>query len=92
MSPRFHQLALPLLVALAPVAAHADAAALAACKAKLTPDAQAIFDKTLPQVTPDSDLRALLTSNTRSLAMAGTISMGNARASATAAGQCLQKR
>jgi hypothetical protein len=84
--------ALALLVALAPAGAHADSAAMTACAAKLTPDAKIIFDKTLPQVTPSSNLRDLLTSNTRSLAMAGTVKFSDARQSATAAGHCLQQR
>lgn len=85
--------ALPLMLALAVSAtgAHADSSAATACAAKLTPDAKVIFDKTLPQVTSNSDLRSLLTTNTRSLAMAGTISRGSARDSATAAGKCLQQ-
>lgn len=80
------------VIALAPAAARADTTAMTACATKLTPDAKAIFDKTLPQVTPSSDLRALLTSTTRSLAFSGAISRGDARQSATAAGQCLQQR
>ncbi len=86
-------LALPLLlvVALSATGARADTAKATACAAKLTPDAKLIFDKTLPQVTPTADLRSLLTTNTRSLAMAGTISRANARTSATAAAQCLQQ-
>ena len=85
-------LALILFVALAPMAAHADAAAMNACAAKLSPDAKMIFDKTLPQVGPNSDLRTLLTSSARSLVMSGTIKRGDARQSATAAGECLKLR
>lgn len=70
--------------------ARADTAAANACAAKLSPDARTIYDRTLPQVTPDANLRDLLTSNTRSLAMSGTISFGNARDSATAASECLR--
>ena len=97
MNARLHacraaSIALPLLIALAMPNAHADTAKMTACAAKLTPDAKAIFDKTLPQVTPSSNLRTLLTSTTRSLAMSGSINMGNARQSATSAGQCLQLR
>jgi hypothetical protein len=42
-------------------------------------DAKAIFNATLPQVAPGSDLRSLLTSSTRTLAIFGTIDRGNAR-------------
>jgi len=73
------------------IAARADTPAATACAANLSPDAKAIFDATLPKVTPTSDLRSQLTSSTRSLAIAGTISRGNARQSATEAAQCLQQ-
>jgi hypothetical protein len=85
-------LALPLLlfVAFATPGARADTAAANACAGRLDKDAKAIYDATLPEVTPDADLRSLLTSHTRRLAMSGTISFGNARQSATAASECLQ--
>jgi hypothetical protein len=84
-------LALPLLIACAMPASSADTAAAQACAANLPKDAKAIFDKTLPQVGPDTNLRDLLTTNTRSLAMSGAIGIGSARASATAASECLQQ-
>ncbi len=71
--------------------AHADAAAANACAASLPKDAKTIFDTTLPQVGPGADLRSLLTTNTRSLAMNGTISRGDARSSAQAAAKCLEQ-
>jgi hypothetical protein len=84
-------LALPALITVfAASRAHADAAAANACAAHLDKDAKAIYDATLPEVTPGADLRELLTSNTRRLAMSGTISFGDARQSATAASECLQ--
>ena len=85
--------AFPLLLAMivATHAAHADRAAAQDCAAKLPNDARAIFDKTLPQIKPGTDLRALVTSNTRSLAFAGTIDRGTARDSAVAAAQCLER-
>ena len=79
-----------LAVALAPAAARADHDAANACAAKLSPDAKAIFDATLPQVVPGANLRSLLTAKTRKLAFAGAIEVGNARASATEASQCLR--
>jgi hypothetical protein len=79
-----------LPIAFAPIPAHADTGAANACAEKLSPDARAIFDATLPQVVPGADLRSLLTANTRKLAFAGAIEVGNARASATEASQCLR--
>lgn len=71
--------------------ARADSAAANDCAASLSKDAKTIFDATLPQVAPGADLRSLLTTNTRSLAMSGTIDRGSARQSATAAAKCLQR-
>ena len=84
-------LALLLVLAARSGSARATPADATACAANLPPDAKAIFDKTLPQVTAGSDLRTLLTDNTRSLAMSGTISISSARQSATEASQCLQR-
>jgi hypothetical protein len=84
-------LALVLLIAFATPATSADTAAANACAAKLPKDAKAIFDKTLPQIGPGADLRSLVTTNTRSLAISGAIDRGSARQSAIAAGQCLQR-
>jgi hypothetical protein len=89
----FHRtlIALVLLAtALVPAAARADTDAANACATKLSPDAKAIFDATLPQVVPGANLRSLLTASTRKLAYAGAIEVGSARASATAASQCLR--
>ena len=80
-----------LLPILAVTAAHADSAAASACAARLPPDARVIYNATLPKVTPGTNLRDLLTTNARSLALSGTIDRGNARQSATAAGECLQR-
>ena len=89
----FHRalIALALVpIALAPLPAHADTGAANACAEKLSPDARAIFDATLPQVVQGANLRSLLTASTRKLAYAGAIEVGSARASATAASQCLR--
>ena len=74
-----------------PTDALAGVAEANACAATLSKDARAIFDATLPQLTPQANLRELLTTNTRDLAFGGTISLWNARESATAASDCLQK-
>jgi hypothetical protein len=84
-------LSLTLLLGSIAPAAKADTAAANACAANLSADAKTIFDKTLPQFAPGSDLRALLTTNTRSLAIAGTISRSSARESAIAAAACLER-
>lgn len=84
-------LALPLLMTFATPGISADTAAAKACAAKLPKDAKAIFDVTLPQIGPGADLRSLLTANTRSLAMSGSIDRGSARQSAVAAAECLQR-
>jgi hypothetical protein len=83
-------LALLLPFAFAPAAARADADAARTCAEKLSPDARSIFDAALPQVGPEADMRSLLTDTTRRLAFSGTIGIGSARESATAASQCLQ--
>jgi hypothetical protein len=84
-------LALVLPIAIAPTGASASSTAADSCAAGLPRDAKAIFEATLPQVARGSDLRALVTTNTRSLAMSGAIDRGTARQSATAAAQCLQR-
>lgn len=79
-----------LPIGFAPTPTHADTDAANACAAKLAPGARAIFDATLPQVVPGANLRSLLTASTRKLAYSGAIGAGSARASATAASQCLR--
>jgi hypothetical protein len=69
---------------------HADTAAANSCAANLPKDAKTIFDTTLPKVTPGADLRDLLTSSTRSLAISGAVARSTARDSANAAAQCLR--
>jgi hypothetical protein len=82
--------ALALPAGIVTTAASADPAAAQACATKLPKDAKAIFNATLPQVVPGSDLRSLLTANTRRLAFSGSIDRGSARESATAASECLK--
>jgi len=79
-----------LSIGFAPDAARADTDSANACATKLSPDAKAIFDATLPQVVPGANLRSLLTASTRKLAFSGAIDVGSARTSATAASQCLR--
>ena len=74
--------ALMLPAGIVTTAVSADPAAAQACATKLSKDAKAIFNATLPQVVPGSDLRSLLTANTRRLAFSGSIDRGSARESA----------
>jgi hypothetical protein len=92
MIVRLSVLALALLMPIVVGAsgARADSAAANACAAQLPKDARTIFDTTLPQLTPNADLRSLVIASTRKLAMAGTIDRSDARDSATAAAKCLQ--
>jgi hypothetical protein len=70
--------------------ARADAAAANDCAARLAKDARAIFDATLPQLKPGTDLRTVVTARARSLAISGAIARDTARQSATEAGTCLR--
>jgi hypothetical protein len=80
------------LLGLMPLApAEASQTAAAACAAKLAPEALTIYQATAPHVTPAADLRALVTSTTRSLATSGRIARAQARPSAIAAYRCLKQ-
>ncbi|SHO63362.1 hypothetical protein SAMN02745172_01357 [Pseudoxanthobacter soli DSM 19599] len=91
MTLRVVVLAAAVAAIIAPGAAFADAASAGACAQKLAPDARQIYDATAPQVTPGVDLKSVVTTATKKLAMAGTISRGDARSSAMSAVQCLQQ-
>lgn len=80
-----------IAIDLVSIDARADTATANACAATLSPDARLIYDKTFPQLKPNSNLRDLLTNNTRTLVIRGSISRTKARASATDASRCLQK-
>lgn len=67
----------------------ADKTSADQCAAGLGADAKAIYVATAPGFADTSDPRALITEKTKSLVMAGTVSMGNARNAAEAAGSCL---
>ena len=96
MTVRFTAQAVALVLALSiPVVigaggARADEAAANACAAQLPKDARTIYDTTLPLLTPNADLRSLVTASTRKLAIAGTIDRSTARDNAMAAAKCLQ--
>ncbi|WP_334177091.1 hypothetical protein [Pseudoxanthobacter sp.] len=68
----------------------ADQAAADKCAASLSPAARTIYAATAPAYTAGADLKALVTDKTRALVKAGTVSMGEARDAARAAGACLK--
>jgi hypothetical protein len=59
------------VIVAAPYTAFADAAAAAKCQAGLAPEARLIYNTTFPLVTPNTDLRDVLTKQTRSLVLDG---------------------
>lgn len=71
--------------------AHADKAAADACAAALSPDGQAIYAAAVGPVTGGANVRSTVTDTTKSLAMSGKISRGDARSNAEAAGACLEQ-
>ncbi|MDQ0503527.1 hypothetical protein [Xanthobacter agilis] len=73
------------------VPALADQASADKCAAGLDANGQAIYAAAAPQAAAASDLRGLVTSVTKSLVSNGTVSMGDARGAAEAAGSCLMK-
>ena len=70
-------------------AAFADRNAADKCAANLNTDGRVIYSTTAAQVQPGVDLRALVKNSTETLVKNGTVSMGNARPAAEAAGKCL---
>ena len=83
--------AIALSLAILPVAAHAaDQAAAQACSANLSKDAQTVYAKVAPTVTPKTDLREALTAVVRPMVMNGSLSRDAGRAAAEQAGACLE--
>jgi hypothetical protein len=70
--------------------ARADQASAQACAQKLPPEAATIYQATAPQITPASDIIALLKPTVRSLVMDGKVTQATARASAKLAYPCLK--
>ncbi len=84
-------LAIALPFAFLPALAQAaDQAAAQACSANLSKDAQTIYGKIAPTVTPKTDLRDALTSVVRPMVMNGSMSRDAARTAAEQAGTCLE--
>ncbi|WP_127089760.1 hypothetical protein [Aquabacter cavernae] len=67
----------------------ADRPAADKCAAGLNADGQSIYAASAAQVTPGADVRAVVKSATETLVRSGSVSMGNARPAAEAAGKCL---
>ncbi len=78
------------VLAILPVAAHADQAAANAYAASLSPNGQMLYNKTAPTMKPTSDIKDALTAQARPLVMNGTLSRDAARTAAEAAGECLK--
>jgi hypothetical protein len=76
---------------IAPVAAHAGKAEAESCAKALPQEARLIYDTVAPKITAASNVKDVVTENTRQLAMSGKVSRSTARDSATSAGQCLLK-
>ncbi len=71
-------------------AASADRPAADKCAAKLSSDGQAIYQASAPLVAPGADLRGIITNQTKSLVMNGSINRSAAKPAAEAAGGCLK--
>lgn len=78
------------ILALSAAPAFALSADAQNCAAQLDSNGQAIFNAALPQVKPGVDLKAVITTATKSLVASGQVPMGSARPAAMAAGQCLK--
>ena len=78
------------VLALTAAPAFPGTAEATSCAAGLDTNSQAIFNAALPQVTPSADLKAVVTTVTKSLVSSGQVPMSSARSSAMAAGKCLK--
>jgi hypothetical protein len=70
--------------------AHAGSSSAQACADKLSPEAQAIYSRAAPSVTPTTDLPSLLKATVPGLVFEGAVRGSTARASATSAYRCLK--
>lgn len=73
-----------------PAAAFANQQAADSCAAKLPKNPAAIYSASVTQISPDSDIRAIVTNVTRGMVMNGDLSRGDAKPAAEAAGACLR--
>jgi hypothetical protein len=76
---------------LAASGAYADKQQGTACAGSLDAESKTIYDAVAPEVTASTNLRDVVTSSTRSLVMKGQVNRSTAKASAEAAGACLEK-
>ncbi|MBX9757497.1 MAG: hypothetical protein K2Y29_01885, partial [Beijerinckiaceae bacterium] len=86
----------PPVVVAAPVQAIAAApapqraaAGQPSCVAQLSPESRTIYNATRGAMTPASNLKDVVTAQTRALVMSGKVQSSSARNSATSAGECL---
>jgi hypothetical protein len=70
--------------------ARADQASSQACAKTLSPESMTIYQAVAPQVTPSTDLIALMKSQVTALVVNGQVERASARASAKAAYPCLK--
>jgi hypothetical protein len=71
--------------------AKADQTAAQACANGLPPEAMTIYQDAAPHVTPNTDVRSLLTTRVKALIVAGSVRRETARGSAKAAYACLKE-
>lgn len=84
---RFGSIAIFVLL---PAAAFADQKAADSCAAKLPKNPAAIYSASVAQISPDFNIRAIVTSVTRGMVMNGDLSRDAAKPAAEAAGACLR--
>jgi hypothetical protein len=70
--------------------ARADQASSQACAKTLPPESMTIYQAVAPQVTPGTDLLALMKSQVKTLVINGQVERASARSSAKAAYPCLK--
>jgi hypothetical protein len=70
--------------------AMADQASSQACAKTLPPESMTIYQAVAPQVTPSTDLLALMKSQVKTLVINGQVERASARASAKLAYPCLK--
>ncbi len=70
--------------------ARADQASSQACAKGLPPEAMTIYQAVAPQVTPSTDLLALMKSQVKTLVINGQVERASARGSAKLAYPCLK--
>jgi azurin len=78
------------LLAITAAPAFAGTAEAESCAAGLDANGKLIFSTALPQVSPSADLRAVVTTATKSLVTSGQVPRSAAKPAAMAAGQCLK--